>query len=169
MFLSRATRPISHRVGRSVGPVTLCFFGVFELFEGRRAFSWFRRSLHWSVTVIPRIIHCWNRIPIICRCITFRKNPLVRRSIISRRDPLICRSIIFRRNPQFSHIQQLRYRRIVRSPSSWSKILWLLTLLLCHRQLEAVAAVVVDGVDVPQPPWPQLVARTTALRRLVRA
>ena len=41
-FLSRATRPTSHRVGRSVrlsvGPsVPLYFFGVFELFEGRIA------------------------------------------------------------------------------------------------------------------------------------
>ena len=43
-FLSRATRPISHRVGRSigrsvcrsVGPVTACFFCAFELFEGRK-------------------------------------------------------------------------------------------------------------------------------------
>ena len=46
IFFSRATRPISHCVGRSVGPsvrrsvgpsVPLYFFGVFELFEGRIA------------------------------------------------------------------------------------------------------------------------------------
>ena len=37
-FLSRATRPISHRVVWSVGPsVPIYYFGIFELLEGRIA------------------------------------------------------------------------------------------------------------------------------------